>query len=74
MEFLIILIDTAKPTISIWNLMTQNKKQNIYNYMQINKYTNNSSKGWVLKVDLEYLKELDKLHNDYPLALHKIEI
>ena len=42
--------------------------------MQINKYTNNSSKGWVLKVDLEYLKELDKLHNDYPLALHKIEI
>ena len=42
--------------------------------MQINKYTDNSLKGWVLKLDLEYLKELDKLHNDYPLSLHKIEI
>ena len=29
----IFLIDTAKPTISIWNLMTRNKNQNIlYNY------------------------------------------
>ena len=40
----------------------------------LNKYTNNSSKGRVLKVDLEYPKELRKLHNDYPLALSKIEI
>ena len=42
--------------------------------MKINKYNNNSLKGCVLKVDLEYQKVLDKLHNDYPLALHKIEI
>ena len=42
--------------------------------MQINKYNNNSLKGCVLKVDLEYQKVLDKLHNDYPLAPHKIEI
>ena len=40
----------------------------------MNKYTNNSSKGPVPKVDLEYPKELWKLHNDYPLALSKIEI
>ena len=40
----------------------------------LNKYTNNSSKGCVLEVDLEYLKELRELHNDYPLAPDKIEI
>ena len=38
-----------------------------------NKYTSNSSKGCVLEVDLEYPKELRKVHNDYPLALDKIE-
>ena len=31
-------------------------------------------KGFVLEVDLEYQKELHELHNDYPLALDKIEI
>ena len=31
-------------------------------------------KGFVLEVDLEYLKKLHKLHNDYSLALEKIEI
>ena len=40
----------------------------------LNKYTSNSSKGCVLEVDLEYPKELCKLHNDYPLAPDKIEI
>ena len=39
-----------------------------------NKYTNNSSKGCVLEVDLEYPKELRELHNDYPLAPDKLEI
>ena len=39
----------------------------------LNKYTSNSSKGCV-KVDLEYLKGLCKLHHDYPLAPDKIEI
>ena len=33
-----------------------------------------SSKGCVLKVDLEYSKESQELHNDYPLAPDKIEI
>ena len=39
-----------------------------------NKDTSNSSKGCVLKVDLEYPKELRELHNDYTLASDKIEI
>ena len=40
----------------------------------VNQYTINSSKGYVLEVDLEYSKELDKLHNDFPLAPDKIKI
>ena len=40
----------------------------------LNKYTSNSSKGCALEVDLEYPKELRRLHNDYPLAPDKIEI
>ena len=40
----------------------------------MNKCTSNNSKGCVLEVDLEYPKELRELHNDYPLALDKIEI
>ena len=39
-----------------------------------NKYSNNSSKSYVLKVDREYPKELRELHNDYPLAPDKYEI
>ena len=38
----------------------------------LNKYTNNSSRGCVLETDLEYPKELQKLHNDYLLALDEI--
>ena len=40
----------------------------------LNKYTSNISKGCILKVDLEYPKELRELHNDYPLAPDKMEI
>ena len=40
----------------------------------LNKYTSNSSRGFVLEVDLEYPKELWELHNDYPLAPDKLEI
>ena len=38
----------------------------------LNKYTNNSLRGCVLEIDLEYPKELQKLHNDYLLALDEI--
>ena len=40
----------------------------------LNKYTGNSLKGCVLKVDLECPKELCELHNGYPFAPYKIEI
>ena len=38
----------------------------------LNKHTSNSSKGCVLEVDLEYPRELRKLHNGYSLAPDKI--
>ena len=40
----------------------------------LNKYTSNISKGCVLEVGLEYPKELNELHNDYPLAPDKTKI
>ena len=40
----------------------------------LNKYTNNSSKGCVLEINLEYLKELHELHSDYLLVPDEIEI
>ena len=40
----------------------------------LNKYTSHSSKGSVLKVNLEYTKELSELSNDYLLVPDKMEI
>ena len=40
----------------------------------LNKYQSNSSKGCVLKVNLEYSEELFELHNGYILTLDEIEI
>ena len=37
-------------------------------------YDDNSCRGCVLEVDLEYLKELHELHNDYPWASSKLKI
>ena len=38
------------------------------------KCTCSSSKGCVVKVDLEYPKKLRELHNDCPVSLDRIEI
>ena len=40
----------------------------------LNKYINNSSKGFVLEVDLEYLRELHESNNDCSLTPNRIEI
>ena len=46
---------------------------------QINKinlamYKENSEKGFIAKVDLEYPEELHDLHNDYPLGPEKVKL
>ena len=40
----------------------------------LNEYTGICPKGCLREVDLEYPKELQELHNYYPLAPDKIEI
>ena len=37
------------------------------------KYTEDSKKGLILEVDLEYPKELHDLHNDYPIGAEKVK-
>ena len=43
-------------------------------YINLDSYDENSDKGLILEVDLEYPKELHSLHNDYPLAPEKITV
>ena len=38
------------------------------------KYKEDSNKGLILEVDLEYPKELHDLHNNYPLAAEKVKV
>ena len=38
------------------------------------KYTEDSKKGLILDVDLEYLQALLDQHNDYPVAAEKIKV
>ena len=42
------------------------------NNIDLAKYDENSKKGLILEVDLEYPKELHDLHNDYPLAAERV--
>ena len=41
-------------------------------YINLDSYDENSAKGLILEVDLEYPPELHHLHNDYPLAPEKM--
>ena len=43
-------------------------------YTNLNSYDENSAKGLILEVELEYPPELHNLHNDYPLAPEKISV
>ena len=38
------------------------------------KYKEDSNKGLILEVDLEYPEALQDLHNDYPLDLEKVKV
>ena len=42
--------------------------------IDLTKYEEDSRKGLILEVDLEYLEELHDLHNDYPLAPEKVKV
>ena len=42
--------------------------------LNVNLITESSSTGYIIEVDLEYPEELQKLHNDYPLAPEKLAI
>ena len=42
--------------------------------INVGKYTDDSKKGMILEVDLEYPKELHDLHNDYPLGPEKVKV
>ena len=44
------------------------------NKIDLAKYKEDSEKGLILEVDLEYPKELHDLHNDYPLGSEKIRV
>ena len=42
--------------------------------LDLNKYEEDSNKGLILEVDLEYPQELRDLHNDYPCAPEKVKV
>ena len=44
------------------------------NKLDLKKYDEDSEKGLILKVDLEYPKDLHDLRNDYPCATEKVKV
>ena len=49
-------------------------KQEHIDKLDLGKYQEDSKKGLILEVDLEYPKELHDLHNDYPLGPEKVKV
>ena len=48
--------------------------ENQINKIDLAKYKEESNKGLILEVDLEYDKELHNLHNEYPLGAEKMKV
>ena len=44
------------------------------NKIDLAKYKENGRKGLISEVDLEYLRELHSLHNDYPVTPEKLNV
>ena len=44
------------------------------NNLNLAKYKEDSKKGLILEVDLEYAEELHDLHYDYPVAPKKVKV
>ena len=44
------------------------------NNINLAKYTENTQKGLILEVDLEYPQKLHNIHNDYPLGPEKVKV
>ena len=55
-------------------LPTSGFKQKDPKEYDLNKYISNNSIGCTPEDDLKYPKDLQELHNDYPLAPDKIQI
>ena len=49
-------------------------KEKEINKIYLAKYKEDSKKGLILEVDLEYPQELQGLHSDYPLAPEKMKV
>ena len=49
-------------------------KKNKIDNLDLGKYNEQSKKGLILEVDLEYPNELHDIHNDYPLAPEKVKV
>ena len=48
--------------------------QKVIDKFDVNFIEENSSNGYILEVDLEYLDKLHNVHNDYPLAAEKLKL
>ena len=44
------------------------------NKINLDDYKDDSKKGLILEVDLEYPEEIHDLHNDYPLCPEKVKV
>lgn len=57
-----------------WVSIYQQVNKKDIDQIDLAKYKDNSQRGLILEVDLEYPKELHDLHNDYPLAAEKTNV